>query len=270
MAMQATTARPPAPIRAIAEQAVDGLAPVVVVNRRVDTALEQVAAPADRPFTNIHDVRDAGTRTQLRQAWRETNERIRGTFGEGRDAGHTVYGSVRFVEEADARRGADAVLDALQEQGDVGVRAYGPVSFVLDDEAMHERATFAADDTGVTLATVRPPEDIARVVAERIARNEPDDAGPTVEELLALPHGAATDAVRGWLLSDAVGGSSGYMEAQVRRMTNDDVAAAFVDTSDPTSVTRREGVDPGAAPDADAADAIADALDVPVETPQAS
>lgn len=264
MAMQVAATKPPAPIRAIAAAAVEDLTPVVVVNRRADVALDQAAAGADRPFTNIHDGPRDDVKTELRHLWRATNERVRGTYGEGRDAGHTVYGSVRFVEQADARDGAEAVLAALREQGDVGVRAYGPVSFVLDEETMHERATFAADDTGITTAAARPPEDIARVVAERIARNEPDDPGPTVDELLALPHAAATDAVRGWLLSDDVGGSTGYMEAQVRRMTNDDVAGIFVETGDPSAVEHRSGVDPGTAPSAEVTAALDAAFDVPV------
>lgn len=237
---------PRARLDAIARDALSGLTPVVVVNRRADVALDQVDGASDEPFPTIHTDGRTDLETTMRRAYRSVNEQVRDTHGHGDDAGHTVYGSVRFVAAEDAAAGAERVIDALMSQGDVGVRAYGPVSFVLAPDAMRERATFAADDTGVTMARVHAPEDIATVVADRLERGTP--TAPSVERLLQMPSRAAQDAVRGWLLTDDVGGSTGYMEAQVRRFTPGDVFAAVVDARDAASVVRRDQVDPGTTP----------------------
>lgn len=248
-----TAASPPPPpprvrLDAITRAAVADLEPIVVVNRRLDAALDQVDGASSEPFPTIHTDPRTDVRTQLRRIYRSVNERVRGTHGDGESAGHTVYGSLRFVPVADAREGADAVVAALRRQGDVGIRAYGPVSFVLSPDVMRARASFAADDTGVSTAKVHAPDDVAQVVADRIERDSPSGSAPRVDELLAMPASAARDAVRGWLLTDEIGRSTYYMEAQVRRMAPHDVLAAVVDTRDPARVDRRPHIDPGPTP----------------------
>lgn len=252
----------------IAATALTGLEPLVVVNRRMDTAIAQVNGEADRPFPTIHTDGRRDLRTSINRLTRAVTERVRGTHGTGADAGHTVYGSVRFVTADDARSGAMSVVDALQRQGDVGVRAYGPVSFIANPEAIGDRTTFASDDTGFTTAPVRPRSELPTVVAERLLRSDGVASAPDVTRLLQLTDAAASDAVRGWLLSSDLGRSDGYIEAQVRRLAPHDVLATAVDERDTSQVTRLFGIDPGdAVPtrhDMDALDRELARLQVPV------
>jgi hypothetical protein len=236
-------------LAAIATEALTGLTPVVVVNRRLDVALAQVDGAADRPFTTLHSDPRTDVHTSVRRLVRSVNERVRDTYGDGDAAGHTAYGSVRFVPTEDARAGAESVVDALRRQGDPGVRAFGPVSFVVDPDATDGRVSFAADDTGGTLAPVRTAAELANVVAERLERSQGEsELAPDIARLATLPPAAARDAVRGWLLSDDLGRSDGYIEAQIRRLAPRDVLAAVVDTRDMQDVERRFAIDPGAAP----------------------
>lgn len=262
--MQLAAAKVAAPVRAVppqlvdvARDALDGLEPVVVVNRRIDVAASQVAGAAvDDPFPTIHDDPRGDVKTATQRLLRVVKERVRGVHGEGEDAGRTVYGSVRFVPAEDARSGADAIVAALRRQGDPGVRAYGPVSFVTDPAAIAGRTTYAADDTGATLARIRDRTELACVVAERLERSQPIDGTPRVERLLALQPAAARDAVRGWLLSDALAHHDGYVEAQVRRLAPKDVLAVLVDER-PRDVARRMAIDPGPAATGDDASRLA-------------
>jgi hypothetical protein len=255
--MQLTTT----PLHQAAAEALAGLTPVVVVNRRADVAAELLQGPPDRPFPTIHDDPGQAPRTLLRKAVRSANERVRGTHGTGDDAGRTVYGSVRFVASEDAAAGADSVVAALRRQGDVGVRAYGPVSFVADPDRIAARTTFAADDSGATLARVRPPQQLADVVVERIGRSQGRPGVPDLTQLQQLPAGAASDAVRGWLLSADLAHSDGYIEAQVRRLAPQDVLAAVIDLRDDAAIERRTMIDPGAVPDADSVQHLRGQLD---------
>lgn len=247
-ATQAISRGVPPGIVAVASAALDGLEPVVVVNRRVDVASAQVSGTADDPFPTIHDDVRRDVKTSAQRAVRSVRERILGVHGDGADAGRTVYGSVRFVPTEDAAAGTDAVVAALRLQGDPGVRAYGPVSFVADPEAIAERTTFAADDTGVSLARIRGRDELATVVAERLARSQELAGTPKLERLLALEPAAARDAVRGWLLSGALAHHDGYVEAQVRRLAPKDVLAVVLDERGGVT-ERRPGIDPGAPPD---------------------
>lgn len=246
----------------VAADALDGLEPVVVVNRRTDTAIRQVDGTADRPFPTIHSSRSSDPVTLARRLVRGVNERIRGTHGEGDDAGRTVYGSVRFVPHADVLDGADAVVAALRAQGgDPGVRAYGPVSFVTDPARVGGRTTFASDDSGATGAWVHGREQLPKVVTERLHRSRGSGTGPDPDELLRMPRQAARDAVRGWLLSDDLARSDGYIEAQVRRLAPEDVLATVIDERDSTSVERRPLIDPGTPPSDDQRSALEQHLD---------
>lgn len=237
----------PAALTTIAGDALTGLTPLVVVNRRVDIAQRQVDASSDTPFPTIHGDPRTDAATLARRAVRYVNEHVRGTYGDGDAAGHTTYGSVRFVPTEDVAAGAQAIVGELQRQGSAGVRAYGPVTFVTDPEDIATRTTFAADDTGATLARVRTRDELPTVVAERIERS--GGVGDTpLADLLAMPRSAASDAVRGWLLSNAVGTDSSYIEAQVRRLTPSDVLAAVVDLRGTDDVQRRWLIDPGSSP----------------------
>jgi hypothetical protein len=253
--------RGPSPkLVSIAADALTGVEPVVVVNRRVDTALTQLSAPPDTPFATLHDDARSDPKTRFRKVVRGVNERVRGTYGEGAAAGHTTYGSVRFVPTSDAARGAEAVVAALRDQGDVGVRAFGPVSFIADPDSIAGRTTFAADDTGATLAPVRGADELATVVAERIVRSAGRD-GPDPAYLESLAPQAARDAVRGWLLSSELARSDNYIEAQVRRLTTADLLAGVVDLRGDAGVQLRKMIEPGPVPDAADSDAIARGLD---------
>lgn len=250
LATQAASRTVPPSVVAVTRAALDGLEPVVVVNRRVDVASAQVAGGADDPFPTIHDDLRRDVKTAAQRVVRSVRERILGVHGDGADAGRTVYGSVRFVSSADAAAGAAGIVAALRGQGDPGVRAYGPVSFVTDPRAIGERTTFAADDTGVSFARVRGRDELATVVAERLARSQDIEGTPKLERLLALEPLAARDAVRGWLLSEALAHHDGYVEAQVRRLTPRDVLAVLLDERE-GAVERRLGIDPGAAPNSE-------------------
>ncbi len=250
----------PAALKTIAGDALTGLTPLVVVNRRVDIAQRQVDASSDTPFPTIHGDPRSDPATLARRAVRFVNEHVRGTYGEGNAAGHTTYGSVRFVPAEDAAAGAQAIVGELQRQGSAGVRAYGPVTFVTDPDDIASRTTFAADDTGATFARVRARDELPTVVAERIERSGGAGA-TTLDELLAMPRGAASDAVRGWLLSSAVGADDAYIEAQVRRLTPSDVLAAVVDLRGPDEVERRWLIDPGTNPTPMDVGRLRDALD---------
>lgn len=237
-----------APLRAIAEDAVANLSPIVVVNRRVDTALDQVAGSPSQPFSTIHTDPPPGVLGRVERTIRGVNERLRGTHGDGPDAGRTIYGSVRFVASDDVSAGATAVLDALAKQGDVGVRAYGPVSFVVSPGAVRDRMTIAADDSGATFTPVRPVSDLPEVIIDRLKRSDGAGGAPTIDHLRQLEPAAARDAIRGWLLSDSLGTSGGYMEAQVRRLAPTDLLGTIIDTRPSDEVRRLPGIDPGPPP----------------------
>lgn len=243
----------------IAAQAVDGLTPVVVINRRIDTALQNVGDDAATPFSTIHTSPAQDAVTAVRRTSRAVIERARGTHGEGDDAGRTVFGSVRFVAADDAAAGADAVLTALQAQGDPGVRAYGPVSLVANPQQVNQRTTIASDDTGATLARVRELDELPHVIAERLKRSN-GTSGSTVKELLTLPPASAQQAVRNWLLSDALAKSDSYIEAQIRRVAPNDLLGSVIDARAGAQVVRRPAIDPGASPSQAQVDALMGAL----------
>lgn len=250
-------ARPYAQVEDVAADALAGLQPVVVVNRRTDTAIRQVDGAADRPFPTLHSDARGDVMTRLRRVTRGVNERLRGTYGDG----NTVYGSVRFVPQADVSRGADAVVAALRAQGDTGVRAYGSVSFIADPSKVDSRTTYAPDDSGSTGVWVRDRSKLPTVVAERLYRSDGAGASPRPDELLRLPRQAARDAVRGWLLSDDLARSDGYIEAQVRRVAPSDVLAAVLDLRDISNVPRRTLIDPGESPAGEARATLEQHLD---------
>src|SRR5690606_16433847 len=109
---------------------------------------------------------------------------------------------------------------------------------------------------------VRELDELPTVIAERLRRSNGAGGAPAVADLLKQPHAAATDAVRGWLLSDALAGSEDYIEAQVRRMAPEDLLGAVIDTRPNDDVARRVSIHPGAAPGSGQVDALRAALEL--------
>ncbi len=244
----------------IASDALQGLAPVVVVNRRSDTATAMIGANSDAPFPTIHDDTRTTPTALAQRTFRGAWERVRGIYGDGADAGHTIYGSVRFVGADDVAAGADAVVAALAKQGSVGVRAFGPVSLVAAPSAIADRTTYAGDDTGATLVRVRESEDLPKAIVDRLDRLQGSGAGPQVGELLQSTHQAAVDTVRSWLQSSALADSRGYIEGQVRGMSAKDLIAAVVDMRPLDDSQHRSMITPGDAPTADQIATLANSL----------
>lgn len=234
-------------VRSIAQEALAPLAAVVVVNRRLDSASRLLEAGRAAEFDTIHTATPAGPIGVARRAARLLTEHLHDTHGAGADAGRTVFGSTRFVGVEDTAAGAAGVLAALQRQGAVGVTGYGPVSFLVDGDATWNRTTFAAEDTALSRHRVGHGSQLPDIVAERLALATA--GSPPVDELLAVPATAAAGRVREWLTSDALASDDGYIEAQVRGLRVDDVAALHVAPDVPGADGLRT-IDPGAAPDA--------------------
>ena len=250
--------RVPPRLEAIARSAAADLTPFVVVNRRVDTAARTLAQPPDEPLPTIHTDGRTDLTTRVRRIGRAANERVKGIHGDGELAGHTGFGSVRFVPQEDAKAGAEHVVQALAKSGDVGIRAYGPVSFVASVNELGDRATYASDDTGATLAWPRSKDELPAVIAERLLRNDAQAAptSPRTDTLLGMHENAAVDAVRGWLLSNDLARTDGYIEAQVRGLRPDDFEIAAIDTRERTFGANRMMIDPGPAPTAAAVEQL--------------
>lgn len=236
----------------VAREALDGLAPVVVVNRRVDVALQALEAAPDALVPTIHTDTPPGLQGTARRTGRMVSERLHDTFGTGELQGRTVFGSTRFVDTSDARAGATAVLEALRRQGDVGVGAYGPVAMLLRPEAVAGRTTFAARDTALGMTRVTDASNLPQVVAERIARGVP--GAPTAATLAAAASDDAVRRLRAWLMTDGLARRDGYIEAQVRGLRMADVAGIHVAQGYDGPVMRK--LDPGPPPDASAAERL--------------
>ena len=230
----------------VARSALDGLAPVVLVNRRVDSALQALEAGADTPIPTIHTSSPPGLLGVARRTGRKITETLHDTHGTGPMQGRTVFGSTRFVGTADARAGANAVLAALGHQGTVGVGAYGPVSLLVHPSALEGRATFAARDTALGVTRVTDASNMPYVVAERIARGVP--GAPTPAQLdEPTPLADAARSLRAWLTGDGLARRDGYIEAQVRGLSPGHLGGLHVARSYDGPVMRK--IDPGPVPD---------------------
>jgi hypothetical protein len=229
----------------VARTALDGLAPVVVVNRRADATLYSFEQAPAEPLLTIHTLTPPGLSGEARRLGRLATERLHGTHGTGDNAGQTVFGSTRFVGTADARAGAASVLSALARQGDVGVGAYGPVSLLVRPDALEGRTTFAARDTAKGITRVSDASHMPEIVAERIARGVP--GAPTVDELVSSPAARAARLLRTWLTSDGPARRDGYIEAQVRTLRPTDFAGMHVAHAYDGPVMK--SISPGALPD---------------------
>lgn len=229
----------------VARSALEGLEPVVVVNRRVDNALRLVGGTPDAPVDTIHTVTPPGLGAAARRTGRMVSEELHRTHGTGSFDGRTVFGSTRFVGASDARRGADAVLAALVRQGEVGVGAYGPVALLVRPQALEGRATFAARDTALGVTRVSDHSHLPQIVAERIARGVP--GAPTVEELATSPVQQAVTRLRSWLTGDGLARRDGYIEAQLRGLAVGDFHGVHVAHAYDGPVMKK--IDPGPLPD---------------------
>lgn len=236
----------------VAEQALDGLAPVVLVNRRTDNALRTLEGPTDAPLDTIHTSTPPGLLGTARRVARRLSEQWHGTFGTGDNQGRTVFGSTRFVPVEDARRGAAAVLEALAKQGEVGVGAYGPVTLLVRPSAIDGRTTFAARDTAKGVTRVTDQEHLAEVVAERIERGAP--GAPSFRSLAEAPAAEAARTLRAWLTGDGLAQREGYIEAQLRSLTPGELDGVHVSHAYDGPVMRK--IDPGPLPDAASTDRL--------------
>lgn len=234
-------------VRSIAREALGPLDPVVVVNRRVDSAFRLLEGGRDAGFDTIHTAPPPGPVGIARRAARFMTEHLHDTRGSGADAGRTVFGSTRFVGAEDTAAGAAGVLAALQRQGAVGVTEYGPVSFVVDGGATSHRTTFAAEDTALSWHRVGHGSQLPEIVAERLTLATADS--PPVAELLSAPAAIAAARVRDWLLSDSLAREDGYIEAQVRGLRIAEVDAMHVSQDAPGADDGLPMIDPGTAPD---------------------
>ncbi|MCW2923485.1 MAG: hypothetical protein JWM98_889 [Thermoleophilia bacterium] len=248
----------------IARESLEGLAPVIVVNRRMDDATQTLARAGEETLGTIHTSPPPGVLGTARRAARTVTEKLHLTHGTGENVGRTVFATTRFVGTQDAAAGARGVLEALERQGSVGVEAYGPVSLIVPVSQVEGRATFAARDTakGVTRVTGTPH--LPEVIAERLARGA--DHAPTIDSLVSQPRAAAVDALRGWLLGPSLARRDSYVEAQVRGLAIEDIAAVHV-----SGKLRPEdafkNIDAGAAPtqaDVDRLTSVAAAHDIAV------
>jgi hypothetical protein len=230
----------------VARSALDGLTPVVVVNRRADATLYSLEQAPAEPLLTIHTSTPPGLSGEARRIGRLATEKLHGTHGTGDNEGRTVFGSTRFVGTADARAGAASVLAALGRQGEVGVGAYGPVSLLVRPDALVGRTTYAARDTAKGVTRVSDASHMPEIVAERIARGVP--GAPSVGQLVTSPADRASRLLRSWLTSDGLARRDGYIEAEVRTLRPTDFAGMHVAHSYDGPVMK--SISPGALPDA--------------------
>jgi hypothetical protein len=236
----------------VARSALDGLQPVVVVNRRVDNALRLVAGAPDAQVDTIHTVTPPGLKGTARRTGRMVSEELHHTHGTGEFEGRTVFGSTRFVGTADAKAGADAVLASLVGQGEVGVGAYGPVAMLVRPQALEGRATFAARDTALGVTRVSDASRLPEIVAERIARGVP--GAPSANELASTPVHDAVAQLRAWLTGDGLARRDGYIEAQLRGLEVGDFGGVHVAHAYDGPVMKK--IDPGPLPDQEATERL--------------
>lgn len=230
----------------VARDALDGLTPVVLVNRRVDSATRTLESTLETRIPTIHTSTPPGLQGTARRTGRMVSERLHDTYGTGELQGNTVFGSTRFVGVEDARGGAMSVLSALRSQGTVGVGAYGPVALLVRPGSLQGRTTFAARDTALGITRVTDDSHLPEVVAERIARGVP--GAPTAASLAAAPAHDAVRQLRAWLTSDGLSRRDGYIEAQVRGLRTADVGGLYVAHSYDGPVMQK--IDPGPLPSA--------------------
>ncbi|MEK7234163.1 MAG: hypothetical protein AAB268_10135 [Elusimicrobiota bacterium] len=205
----------------------------ILVNRNADDAL-RVLTGGD--FPTIHTIRR--DRPDLPPETRETFdavaarrrgiERRLGTFGEGRSAGRTVYGSVHLGDRVGPERFLQEIIQGMgkrarrtkQTQG--FYLAGGAVTFVMKPAAL-EKATFLPGDSflklGAKITGAAHLAEVAMAALARIASGHAEDS--ELRKILGMPLKARREALWRALTSDIF--QIDYIEAQLRRPTIDDV-----------------------------------------------
>ncbi len=179
--------------------------PKIQVNRCFDNALSILKT--DAPMPTMFDLPENKRPYDYNQRKR-TEDRF-GLFGEGVDAGHTVYGSVQFAD----------TLPAKKPRLNTGVDYYGPVSLVLKPEAWARATVMPGDSYEFDYVDQQPGavENLADVAAERMYRTGNLGGGMRdAKTSVALLKSALT--------SSGLTGNEGMIEAQIRGASRDDIA----------------------------------------------
>lgn len=226
----------------LVERALEELGgPRIFVNRSLSSALKLLRQGGE--FSTIHDkVKDPALPAEQRaeiEAYlegRKHYEQALGTYGVGPLEGRTVYGSLGFSERLGPELWEDGVLEAARggtEASDThwnsGIALTGgAVTFVLKAEE-NERATFLPSDTYDThgerpVAREHLPQAIWANIGSKGDSYFSSMKGSQV--LLQLPAEQAVHGIKRFITSDAI--NRGYMEAQVRGATLDDVERIVV------------------------------------------
>ncbi|MCW2925371.1 MAG: hypothetical protein JWM98_2775 [Thermoleophilia bacterium] len=237
---------------ALVHEAISGLEPRIQVNMSARRATD-ILRDGGR-IGNVYDLvresprpwGEAGIHMQHGLPTRVANEREMGVFG----TGTTVYGALTFSDVMHRPMRSHAGIVRLAERElNTGALTYGEASVVLGQRAL-DNASFLPADTGVLggVRPVRAREQLADVVTERLIENfglgsEPAGRGATsatfldadvrpselandFRSILRMPRERAVTALREHLTSRAM--VDGYIEAQVRIATADDIRAVHV------------------------------------------
>ncbi|MCA9775251.1 MAG: hypothetical protein KC800_00985 [Candidatus Eremiobacteraeota bacterium] len=222
----------------VVETALEDLGePRIFVNRSLKSALETLREGG--PFSTIFDKakdpelsQDERDGIEFYLLGREAREKHLGTHGEDCLAGHTVYGSLGFSESLSQEMWDDQLLDppaATERHLNSGISLTdGAVTFVMKPE-VNARSTFLPSDTYDTkrekpVAEEHLPFAIWANIGSKGDMYFSDPRGSQV--LLDLPSEQAEESVKSFLTSDAI--NRGYMEAQIRGATLDDVERIVV------------------------------------------
>jgi hypothetical protein len=215
--------------------------PHIFVNRSLRSALRLLQKGGE--FTTIHDKpkdpklgADSRAEIEAYLTGRRHHEQSLGTYGEGELEGRTVYGSLGFSEQIGAELWEDGILTAAKAKAEpdsthlnAGIALTGgAVTFVLKAEE-NERSTFLPSDTYDThgekpVAEEHLPFAIWANIGTKGDSYFNSDQGSQV--LLQLPKDQAIHGIKRFLTSEAI--NRGYMEAQVRGATLDDVERIVV------------------------------------------
>lgn len=215
--------------------------PHIFVNRSLRSSLGLLREGGK--FSTIYDkVKDPSLSVDERDGiefyleGRRHHEESLGTYGVGCQEGRTVYGSLGFSEKLAPELWNDGLLNAAKEKTvptsthfNSGIAlTEGAVTFVLKSE-LNEKSTFLPSDTydrrgERPVAAEQLPFAIWANIGSKGDGYFSSAKGSQV--LLDLPKDQAVHGVKSFLTSDAI--NRGYMEAQVRGATLDDVERIVV------------------------------------------
>lgn len=213
--------------------------PEIYVNRSLKSGLELLREGGR--FSTIHDtVKDPKLSKEHREAiaayleGRLNLEKYLNTYGVGKDAGHTVYGSLGFAAEVTKERLGDGFLKEIRRTKsshhiNSGISlTEGAITFVLKPEC-NQKSTFLSTDTynahgEMPVAAENLPEVIWANIGSQGDFYFNSDKGSQV--ILDQPHDKAVRTVKNILTSDAF--DRGYMEGQVRGATREEVSRIVI------------------------------------------